>query len=159
MKKRFNIEYYLAHPETKIVTRNGKSVRILCTDFGHDIMPILAAIDYGRHKEVVYQFFPDGTLRPLDESQNDIFFEIPEPAKRKVPLTYEDLFDRVKAGKTMWITNRFSGGRFQYSKHIIGFGTKFVVIADCMNANPRVSRFAIEELMIYTFVDGDPCWK
>ena len=30
--KQFSLEEYLEHPDRKVVTRDGRSVRIICTD-------------------------------------------------------------------------------------------------------------------------------
>ena len=34
--KPFNLEEYLKNPSREIITRDGKDVRILCTDFNND---------------------------------------------------------------------------------------------------------------------------
>lgn len=45
MKKQFDLQYYLEHPETKVVTRDGRSVRIICTDRKDPLYPIIALVD------------------------------------------------------------------------------------------------------------------
>ena len=42
--KQFSLEEYLKNPKRKIVTRSGKDVRIICTDFNNEIYPIVGEI-------------------------------------------------------------------------------------------------------------------
>lgn len=41
--KEFNLQEYLANPSQKIITRDGRKVRILCTDM-KNVQPVLALI-------------------------------------------------------------------------------------------------------------------
>lgn len=158
MKKQFNLEYYLAHPETKVVTRDGRDVRILCTDLDDKNFPIAAAyINSGRNGTAVDSFAANGRvlLSSLYEHGRDLFFDIPDPEKKRVPLTFEDLLDRIKSGKTMWI----SCDTNVYAKLIIGFNSNSISAVNGIDTCPDVARFHYIELLHYNFVDGDPCWK
>ena len=42
--KQFNLEEYLANPSKKVVTRDGRSVRICCTDRESEEQPIVVLI-------------------------------------------------------------------------------------------------------------------
>ena len=42
--KQFNLEEYLANPSKKVVTRDGRDVRIVCTDRKSEEQPIVALI-------------------------------------------------------------------------------------------------------------------
>ena len=42
--KQFNLQEYLAHPERKVVTRDGRKARIVCTDFDNPDFPIVGEI-------------------------------------------------------------------------------------------------------------------
>lgn len=42
--KQFNLEEYLKNPKKKVVTRDGRSVRIICTDFDNPIYPVIGEI-------------------------------------------------------------------------------------------------------------------
>ena len=42
--KPFNLKEYLAKPSRKVVTRNGRSVKIICTDRKHSRYPIVALV-------------------------------------------------------------------------------------------------------------------
>lgn len=165
MRKPFELAYFNEHPDVKVVTRDGRRVRIICTDVEHfendKKYPIGALI----HDEMVSReyfvtldesgkFFLDSS-----ESEDDLFFELPELRKKKVPLTYEDLRDRARAGKTMWF---WFGDDTLLGRQIIGFNKTRYTVADGIgmhNAHPFVKSFPYEELMMYRFADGDPCWK
>lgn len=43
--KPFNLEKYLANPNKKLVTRDGRNARIVCTD-AKGTYPILALVEY-----------------------------------------------------------------------------------------------------------------
>lgn len=43
--KQFNLQEYLAHPERKVVTRDGRPVRIICTDFDNPDFPVIGEIN------------------------------------------------------------------------------------------------------------------
>ena len=43
--KQFNLEEYLANPSRKIVTKDGRSVKIICTDRKHSRYPIVVLIE------------------------------------------------------------------------------------------------------------------
>ena len=42
--KQFNLAEYLANPERKVITRDGRKVRIICTDFDNPDYPVIAEI-------------------------------------------------------------------------------------------------------------------
>lgn len=43
--KPFNLDEYLKDPSKKVVTRDGRSVRIICTDRKHSRYPIVALVE------------------------------------------------------------------------------------------------------------------
>lgn len=55
-----------------VVTRDGRKVRILCTDLKHNI-PIIAAIDEGDGTESVLPYTKNGEYCFYDESEHDLF--------------------------------------------------------------------------------------
>ena len=71
--KQFSLEEFKKNPNRKVVTRDGKQVRILCTDANHNY-PIVALIKYENGIENVIQFKKDGT-RYSKESAIDLFFD------------------------------------------------------------------------------------
>ena len=42
--KPFNLDEYLANPNRKVVTRDGRDVRIICTDFDNPYYPVICEI-------------------------------------------------------------------------------------------------------------------
>ncbi len=59
--KPFNLEEYLKNPSRKVVTRNGRNVRIICTDMKGTMYPIVALIqDNNRELEIIATYTKDG---------------------------------------------------------------------------------------------------
>lgn len=73
----FNLDEYLQKPSLKVVTRDGRTVRIICTDFQSD-KPIIGLVkDKEENKERAYNFSEDGKQYPTEdvvESNLDLFF-------------------------------------------------------------------------------------
>lgn len=82
--KKFSLEEYLKNPTRPIVTRYGRTVRILCTDRNDEDEPIVALV---RHEEgeTVMSFNENGEHFWRDEKpcSCDLFFA-PEPKAKKV---------------------------------------------------------------------------
>lgn len=72
----FSLEEYLKNPERKIVTRDGKSVRIKCIDRKSDYYPIIALIDLGNLEEI-HSFSKNGECWIESKTKFDLFF-VPE---------------------------------------------------------------------------------
>lgn len=69
--KQFNLEEYLKNPSKKVVTRDGKPVKIYCTNFASD-QPIIATIG---DEEYSYSFSKDGRfISGMYKSCHDLFF-------------------------------------------------------------------------------------
>lgn len=72
--KQFNLDEYLKNPSRKVVTRDGRNVTILCTNFmfPHGCQPIVAEIE-GEGNSVSFtekgNYYNDYKL-----SKNDLFF-------------------------------------------------------------------------------------
>lgn len=67
--RRFNFDEYLKNPSKRLVTRDGKKVRILCTDADSN-KPIVALVR-NRHFEQVVMYDKDGTGPTYS---HDLFF-------------------------------------------------------------------------------------
>ena len=73
--KEFNLEEYLKNPERKVVTRDGRKVRIVCTDrAGLNTKPIVALITLPNGDEVIKTFWDNGIETAGSEDINDLFF-------------------------------------------------------------------------------------
>lgn len=76
--KHFSLEEYLKDPSQKVVTRDGRAVRIICTDFKNQC-PIIVIITNKAGIEVVY-YYENGLMCKICESNLDLFFA---PIKRE----------------------------------------------------------------------------
>ena len=79
----FNLDEYLKKPSLKVVTRDGRNVRIICTDFLSDMnKPIIALIKEDENKESAWNFTENGKyhLPENKESLKDLYFA---PTKRE----------------------------------------------------------------------------
>ena len=88
--KQFNLEEYLQNPSRKIVTRDGRNVRVLCTNAKGDypIVALIATLDGSI--EFVSKFKKNGHFLVSDNDSNlDLFF-VPEKHERWVNLYKED---------------------------------------------------------------------
>lgn len=73
--KQFDLQEYLAHPERNIVTREGKKVRIICTDrAGSTTKPVIALITLPNGDENIKSFWANGIETAGSEGRNDLFF-------------------------------------------------------------------------------------
>ena len=74
--KPFNIEEYLKNASKKVVTREGRSARILCVDKKGGDLPIIALIQQcTRDNEIIGTFTKEGKWSiALEEHPNDLFF-------------------------------------------------------------------------------------
>ena len=71
--KQFNLEEYLKNPSQKVVTRDGREVRIICTDAKGD-EPIIALVYNNiRDEENVYTYNRDGYFYNYNDSCLDLF--------------------------------------------------------------------------------------
>ena len=78
--KQFNLEEYLKNPSQKVITRDGREVRIICTDAKGD-EPIIALVYNNiREEENVYTYNRDGYFYKNNDSCLDLFFA---PVKRE----------------------------------------------------------------------------
>ena len=73
--EQFSLEKYLANPSRKVVTRNGRNVRIVCTDMKYKDYPILALEEIPDYNsEYVDAFTKDGNYLIDNLSIHDLFF-------------------------------------------------------------------------------------
>ena len=73
--EKFNLEKYLANPSRKVVTRDGRNVRIVCTDRDINNFPIVALIQlYNDSDEEVFTYTKDGKRRVDESTRHDLFF-------------------------------------------------------------------------------------
>lgn len=97
----FNLEEYLKDPSQKLITQNGRSVRILCTDKEGNDYPIAALV-----KDTCGEFYlsynTSGNRGPEPDKYSLYFKDLPDNFKP---------FDRVLTRndrKSVWCANIFS---------------------------------------------------
>ena len=72
--KKFDLEEFKKNPSRKVVTRDGKAVKILYTDARRDYS-IIALVEREVGKDYLFSFLPpNGTMYGDRESINDLFF-------------------------------------------------------------------------------------
>lgn len=77
--KAFNLKEYLKNPEKKVITRDGRGVRIRCTDRRGSDCPIVALVEtLTRKAENILSYREDGRWNPVGapsvDSNLDLFF-------------------------------------------------------------------------------------
>ena len=83
--KQFNLNEYLKDPSKKVITRDGRAVKIHCTNY-RDVKPIIAEIE-GSGQSLSYS--KDGSYFFNGESVRDLFFA-PEKHEGWINLYKED---------------------------------------------------------------------
>ena len=71
--KQFSLEEYLKNPSMKVVTREGKNVRIVCTDKKGNDYPVVALIEWEKTEEAC-DYTKDGCLNDGRITEYDLFF-------------------------------------------------------------------------------------
>ncbi len=77
--KEFNLNEYLKNPSQKVVTRDGRNVRIICTNMKSEYPLIALAINKDDNKESLLNYKENGKYF-YAVSENDLFFA---PIKRE----------------------------------------------------------------------------
>lgn len=74
--KQFSLEEYLRNPQKKIITKDGRNVRIICTDRkGLNVKPIAALITLPNGDEVIKTYWRNGVeTQGYEGCPNDLFF-------------------------------------------------------------------------------------
>ena len=108
--KSFNLKEHLEHPEWEVVTREGKPVRILCTDLDDNDYPV-AAVVKNFH---VDKYTAEGLFQAGRETKYDLFFA-PEKHEgwviiSKLPFTdsfeiFPEIFATKEEAVRVWEDN------------------------------------------------------
>ena len=73
--KQFNLEEYLKNPNRRIITKDGRNVRIICTDAKGNF-PIIALVETYNGNETVLRFKENGRFYNDTENSSDLFFAL-----------------------------------------------------------------------------------
>ena len=108
--KEFNLQEYLANPSQKIMTRDGRKARIVCTDMKNK-QPILALVTEGDREDIHFYYQNGVWCNEFPENKLDLFFA---PIKGEGWINiYQDLNKYPRTGniyktKEEAITNKVS---------------------------------------------------
>ena len=72
--EQFSLEKYLANPSRKVVTRDGRRARVICTDMKSTTYPVVALIENGSDYEQLTTFSKNGEYAVNESSISDLFF-------------------------------------------------------------------------------------
>ena len=74
--EQFSLDEYLKNPNRRIITKDGKSVRIICTDRrGLNVKPIAALITIPNGKEIIITYWENGVaIQGYEDNPDDLFF-------------------------------------------------------------------------------------
>ena len=104
--KEFNLEEFKKNPSQKVVTRDGREVRIICTDAKGD-EPIVALVYNNiRDEENVYTYNKDGIFYKDNDSCLDLFFDTIKKEgwvnlfkNEELPFVNGDVYESEKEAK------------------------------------------------------------
>ena len=94
--KQFNLEEYLKNPARKVITRDGRDVRIICTDRQGGGRPILALCTMSNESENLYFYLPNGRMYLNVDTCMDLFFA---PEKKEGWVNLYDLSEGPCLGR------------------------------------------------------------
>ena len=92
--KQFSLDEYLKNPSKKVVTRDGRNVKIYCTNYAHE-RSIIAEIEGTGISE---SFAGDGKYYTYESSKNDLFFA-PEKETEEHIITRDNIPLNWSCGK------------------------------------------------------------
>lgn len=71
--EQFSLDKWLENPQRRVVTRDGRPVRIICTDI-RSHFPIVAAIKLEVGNEFIQDYDPKGRSNLSKNEDSDLFF-------------------------------------------------------------------------------------
>ena len=99
--KQFNLEEYLKDPNKKVVTRDGRNARIVCTDRKGTEYSVVALCTMSSGSEDCYFYFPSGRMYLSADSCLDLFFA---PEKRSGWINIYDRTENAHASRRIYDT-------------------------------------------------------
>lgn len=100
--KQFDLKEYLKDPNKKVVTRDGRNVRIICTDQKGTAYSVIALCTMSNGSENCCFYFPNGKMHMGEDSYMDLFFA-PEKHEGWVNL-YKNLGGFIKPSPRIYQT-------------------------------------------------------
>lgn len=99
--RQFDLDKYLKNPNRKVVTRDGRSVRIVCTDMIGTSYPILAICRVDPTHDCYYSYTLNGKHNLGVDSCLDLFFV---PEKRSGWINIYDRTENAHASRCIYDT-------------------------------------------------------
>ena len=97
--KEFNLNEYLKDPSQKVITRDGRNVRIICTNMKSEYPLIALAINKDDNKESLLNYKENGKYF-YAVSENDLFFA---PIKKEGWINiYQDPNEYPRTGNIIY---------------------------------------------------------
>ena len=112
--EQFNLEKYLANPSRKVVTRDGRKARIICTDRRNLNYPIIALIETRPGEEMAYSHTKDGKHCTDCSDIFDLFFA---PEKHEGWVNIYQVGKNKKCG-FIYETEEAAKDQFESNEHI-----------------------------------------
>ena len=98
--EQFSVEKYLENPNRKVVTRDGRSVRIICTDAKGDF-PVVALVEIYNGAENVFRLEENGHFYYDIEDSRDLFFA---PEKKSAWINLYKMNSIISPGPRVYDT-------------------------------------------------------
>ena len=100
--KPFNIEEYLKNPNRKVVTRDGRRARIICTDAKceYPLVALITICDEDDVYEIIESYTKDGCCSYGQQDSIDLFFA-PEKQEGWVNI-YADIENNSYVGRSIY---------------------------------------------------------
>lgn len=108
--RQFDLDKYLKNPNRKVITREGKSVRIVCTDMIGTSYPVLAICRVDPTHECDYSYTINGKHNLGVDSRLDLFF---------APEKHEGWTHVYKLGDAGYIAGNIYNTKEEALKHPI----------------------------------------
>lgn len=114
--KPFDLQEYLKNPERKLVTRDNKSVRIICTDkLDSYSYHVVGLIRIGDCDEVCTTYTKDGERYTQREDEYDLFFA---PERKTGWINLYDLRGKIVCG-VVYASEKAARGEIDPNKSYI----------------------------------------
>ena len=97
--EQFSLEKYLANPSRKVVTRDGRPVRIICTDMKSYNEKIVGLIMNDNGMESIFTWTQQGKEYVNSDTSNDLFFA-PERHEGWINIYRDSDNGRVYTGRS-----------------------------------------------------------
>lgn len=117
--KQFDLQEYLVHPERKVVTRDGREVRIICTDMIGTSLPIIVLVKNPEPlEEKLILYTPEGRAAYLNEGL-DLFFADEKPKNKGWMNVYKSFDSYCSAqGDFIFKTEQEAKEAINYSRDV-----------------------------------------